>query len=108
MNKIFKRSKGKKFVSFFVVMAMIFSMTTQLAFATSNSENVVNTNMNTLTKEVNVSNEKSVNIIMFNDFHGNLAEDVRETGKNIGMANMVGYVKEAVSKIVRASCRERV
>ncbi|MCD3217209.1 LysM peptidoglycan-binding domain-containing protein [Clostridium botulinum C] len=98
MNKIFKRSKGKKIVSFFVVMAMIFSMTTQLAFATSNSENVINTNMNTLTKEANVSNDKSINIIMFNDFHGNLAEDVRETGKNIGMAKMVGYAKEAVSK----------
>ncbi|KGM98498.1 5'-nucleotidase C-terminal domain-containing protein [Clostridium botulinum] len=98
MNKIFKRSKGKRIVSFFVIMAMIFSMTTQLAFATSNSENIVNTNMNTLTKEVNPSSDKSVNIIMFNDFHGNLAEDVRETGKNIGMAKMVGYAKDAVSK----------
>lgn len=36
-----------------------------------------------------------IDIISFNDFHGNVAEDTREKGKNIGMAKMVGYVNEA-------------
>ncbi|MGL6114861.1 5'-nucleotidase C-terminal domain-containing protein [Cetobacterium sp. SF1] len=35
-----------------------------------------------------------IDIISFNDFHGNVAEDTREKGKNIGMAKMVGYVNE--------------
>lgn len=36
--------------------------------------------------------ENRVDILTFNDFHGNVAEDVRDWGKNIGMAKMVGYV----------------
>ncbi|WP_426710887.1 5'-nucleotidase C-terminal domain-containing protein [Cetobacterium sp. SF1] len=36
-----------------------------------------------------------IDIISFNDFHGNVAEDTREKGKNIGMAKMVGYVNAA-------------
>lgn len=36
-----------------------------------------------------------IDVISFNDFHGNVAEDTREKGKNIGMAKMVGYVNAA-------------
>lgn len=36
-----------------------------------------------------------IDIISFNDFHGNVAEDTREKGKNIGMAKMVGYINAA-------------
>ena len=36
-----------------------------------------------------------IDIISFNDFHGNVAEDTREKGKNIGMAKMVGYINTA-------------
>lgn len=36
-----------------------------------------------------------IDIISFNDFHGNVAEDTRAKGKNIGMAKMVSYVNEA-------------
>lgn len=39
-----------------------------------------------------------IDIISFNDFHGNVAEDTREKGKNIGMAKMVGYVNQARAK----------
>ena len=34
-----------------------------------------------------------VDILLFNDFHGNVAEDTRPgKGKNAGMAKMIGYV----------------
>ncbi|RCX10338.1 2',3'-cyclic-nucleotide 2'-phosphodiesterase/3'-nucleotidase [Anaerobacterium chartisolvens] len=41
---------------------------------------------------------KSVDIISFNDFHGNVAEDVSQTGKNLGMAKLVAAAKRAVSE----------
>jgi 2',3'-cyclic-nucleotide 2'-phosphodiesterase/3'-nucleotidase len=41
------------------------------------------------------SQANQVNIIYFNDFHGNVAEDVSEWGKNIGMAKMIGYANNA-------------
>jgi 2',3'-cyclic-nucleotide 2'-phosphodiesterase (5'-nucleotidase family) len=34
-----------------------------------------------------------VTVLSFNDFHGTLAEDTSKTGKNPGMAKLVGYVK---------------
>lgn len=41
---------------------------------------------------------KSVDIVSFNDFHGNVAEDVSQTGKNVGMSKLVGAIKDAVAK----------
>lgn len=41
------------------------------------------------------STADEINILYFNDFHGNVAEDVSDWGKNIGMAKMVGYANEA-------------
>lgn len=46
----------------------------------------------------NQSKIQNINVLLFNDFHGNVAEDTRETGKNIGMAKMVGYVNAARAK----------
>ncbi len=40
---------------------------------------------------------KLVDIVSFNDFHGNVAEDVSETGKNVGMAKLVAAAKSAVA-----------
>jgi 2',3'-cyclic-nucleotide 2'-phosphodiesterase (5'-nucleotidase family) len=40
---------------------------------------------------------KTVQVIAFNDFHGSLAEDVSQTGKNVGMAKLVTAVKDAVA-----------
>lgn len=57
--------------------------------------NVKSVNVNDLIKEGKLS---SVDIISFNDFHGNVAEDVSQTGKNVGMAKLVGAVKEAVAQ----------
>ncbi|KEH94581.1 5'-nucleotidase C-terminal domain-containing protein [Clostridium massiliodielmoense] len=99
MNNTFKRSRLKKCTSFLVVLAMLFTMTTQFAFAQGSiDEKLSNSKMNTLTQEKMTSDNKVVDVLMFNDFHGNLAEDVRNTGKNIGMAKMVGYVKDATRK----------
>lgn len=39
-----------------------------------------------------------IDIISFNDFHGNVAEDTRAKGKNMGMAKMVAYVNDAREK----------
>jgi 2',3'-cyclic-nucleotide 2'-phosphodiesterase (5'-nucleotidase family) len=54
-------------------------------------------------KDVNVNDLiqqeklKTVQVIAFNDFHGSLAEDVGQTGKNVGMAKLVTAVKDAVA-----------
>lgn len=37
-------------------------------------------------------NDKEIVIISINDFHGNLAEDAREGGKNLGMSKLVAAV----------------
>src|SRR3712207_4843728 len=99
MNNNFKRSRLKKCTSFLVVLAMLFTMTTQIVLAqdSTNTGNL-NSKMNTLSSTEKICKDKVVDVLMFNDFHGNLAEDVREKGKNIGMAKMVGYVKEAIRK----------
>jgi 2',3'-cyclic-nucleotide 2'-phosphodiesterase/3'-nucleotidase len=45
------------------------------------------------------STADEVNILYFNDFHGNVAEDVSDWGKNIGMAKMVSYANDAKSTL---------
>jgi 2',3'-cyclic-nucleotide 2'-phosphodiesterase/3'-nucleotidase len=37
---------------------------------------------------------RTVDVITFNDFHGNLAEDVSEWGKNLGMSKFVAKINE--------------
>lgn len=80
MRKFMQVRKGKSLLSLLVVAMMLFTMSTSFVFA----EEV---------QEVN-----TLDIITFNDFHGSLAEDVSEGGKNIGMAKLVGYVKEIAEK----------
>jgi len=43
---------------------------------------------------MNPNGDKVVDVVSFNDFHGNLAEDTSKTGKNPGMAKLVGAVDE--------------
>ncbi len=40
----------------------------------------------------------NIEIISFNDFHGNVAEDTRKDGKNVGMAKLVGYINSLREK----------
>lgn len=39
---------------------------------------------------------KVVDVLSFNDFHGSVAEDVSQTGKNVGMAKLARAVNDAV------------
>lgn len=55
--------------------------------------NVKSINANDLTKGNKV---KTIDILSFNDFHGNVTEDVSATGKNVGMAKLVGAAKAAL------------
>ncbi|WP_200860577.1 5'-nucleotidase C-terminal domain-containing protein [Peptoniphilus mikwangii] len=53
-------------------------------------------------KEVGIvlgaKDDKSINILYFNDFHGNIAEEITGKKRNMGMAKMVGYVNEFIEK----------
>ncbi|SHK09279.1 5'-nucleotidase C-terminal domain-containing protein [Paramaledivibacter caminithermalis] len=101
MKKLLQMCKSKSLLSLLVVTMMLFTMSTSFIFA---DETAAEPNGNTSTTEAVTESEaqnqivNTVDIITFNDFHGNLAEDVRETGKNIGMAKIVGYVKDALKK----------
>lgn len=51
-------------------------------------------------KEIGVvfgqKDDKNVHILYFNDFHGNIAEEITGKKRNMGMAKMVGYVNEFI------------
>lgn len=99
MKKLLQVCKSKSLLSLLVVTMMLFTMSTSFIFA---DETTTAPSGNGSTTEAVAETEaqkvNTIDIITFNDFHGNLAEDVRETGKNIGMAKMVAYVNEAVKK----------
>ncbi|RRD95314.1 multifunctional 2',3'-cyclic-nucleotide 2'-phosphodiesterase/5'-nucleotidase/3'-nucleotidase [Clostridiales bacterium COT073_COT-073] len=42
--------------------------------------------------------ENKVDILYFNDFHGNLREEVTDKKRNIGMSKLVGFVNEYVAQ----------
>lgn len=42
--------------------------------------------------------DKDVHIIYYNDFHGNITEEITGKKRNMGMAKMVGYVNEYAKK----------
>lgn len=48
--------------------------------------------------ELAMADKEDVHIIYFNDFHGNVSEEVTKKKRQIGMAKMVGYVNEFVTK----------
>jgi 2',3'-cyclic-nucleotide 2'-phosphodiesterase (5'-nucleotidase family) len=58
------------------------------------TSNVEAVNVNDLIRQGKL---KTVQVVAFNDFHGCLAEDVGQTGKNVGMAKLVTAVKDAVA-----------
>lgn len=75
--------KSKKFMSFVLAWTMIISF-----FAPVLVKAETNPNSQATTKD------KTINVISFNDFHGNVDEDTRTKGKNVGMAKLVGAIKE--------------
>lgn len=100
MKKFFKNFDCKCLLSLLLVFMMLFSINTPFTFAEEvnakedTTVEVKETTDGLPSEEENKSN--TVDVILFNDFHGNLAEDIKEGGKNIGMAKMVAYVNEAV------------
>ncbi|MDF2988011.1 MAG: yfkN [Eubacterium sp.] len=77
---------------------MVFEMLRKGELAIPSSEdgrtpNVKSINVKDLSKTGKV---RAVDILSFNDFHGNVAEDVSATGKNLGMAKLAGAAKAAL------------
>lgn len=90
MYKIFKKSLAK-----ILIVAMVLGMggiTSVQAKAESPKEAKAET-MATTNVTTN-ANEKSIQIISINDFHGSLAEEAYEGGKNLGMSKLVAAVKK--------------
>ncbi len=82
--------KRFKSLSLVLVFTLLFSM-----FAGLPMTSVADTVTTTVTSiETTAVETNTVDIITFNDFHGNVAEDVNDWGKNIGMSKMVAKINE--------------
>ncbi|MBC2581078.1 5'-nucleotidase C-terminal domain-containing protein [Clostridium sp. DJ247] len=103
--------KSKKFMSLALASAMTLSLigpvsvkaetnsTTGQAISVEAGTDSTTGQAINLTGDTNavVSNSdeyKTIDIVSFNDFHGNLAEDPGSTGKNPGMAKLVAAINE--------------
>ncbi|MCH4888339.1 LysM peptidoglycan-binding domain-containing protein [Acidaminobacter sp. JC074] len=85
--------KSTKRISVVLVLTMLFTLFAGLpATAVAEETTVTTTATTTTTEEVVEAN--TIDIITFNDFHGNVAEDTRDWGKNLGMSKMVGKANE--------------
>ncbi len=73
-----------------MVLSLLVSCFTPLSFAETKSTTDVVVATPIMASQEVVSN--TIDIVSFNDFHGNLAEDTSERGKNVGMAKMIGAV----------------
>ncbi len=73
MQKFIKSSKNKFILSLLLSLVLVLGFSTQITLADKTKEPA-----------------KTVDILTFNDFHGN----VEESGKNPGMAKLVAYIRE--------------
>lgn len=79
----------KKTLAALLAGAMLFGATSGLAFAEGDQK--TETKKTETSEAVKVEQVKNrIDILSVNDFHGN----VKESGKNIGMAKMIGYINE--------------
>lgn len=85
----------KKNLSLLVVLTLLISCFGPISFA-SETTAVSTTEVSTVKEAAVLSNV--IDIVSFNDFHGNLAEETSERGKNVGMAKMIGVVNEYLTK----------
>lgn len=83
--------KSTKRLSLVLVLTMVLSLFAGLP-ATAVAETTTTTT--TSTTETTVETSNTIDIVTFNDFHGNVAEDTRDWGKNLGMSKMVGKANE--------------
>ncbi|WBW95365.1 5'-nucleotidase C-terminal domain-containing protein [Oceanirhabdus sp. W0125-5] len=80
------RNKMKRILSMLMMCTMILSMTSGMVFAEEATSQKASTTKETKVEQV----ENVIDILSVNDFHGN----VKENGKDIGMAKMVGYIND--------------
>lgn len=85
------KSKFNKFLSLMITFMLVMSMGSGMAYADDNSTDPAPVTP-IVTEVEQVTNV--IDILTLNDFHGN----VMESGKNIGMAKMVGYVNDQKAK----------
>lgn len=83
--------KRTRRLSLVLVLTMVLSMFAGLPAV---AETTTTTTTTTSAVETTVEKSNSVDIVTFNDFHGNVAEDTRDWGKNLGMSKMVGKANE--------------
>lgn len=80
----------KKIWASLLVLVMVLGSFAPMAFADGTTS--ADTKTAVETKAAVVAN--TIDIVSFNDFHGAVAEDVKEGGKNVGMAKLVATTKE--------------
>lgn len=85
----------KKNLSFIMILAMLITCFGPLSFAAETTAVTTTAPVAPVEEKAIVTN--TIDIVSFNDFHGNLAEDAREKGKNVGMAKMIGVINEYVA-----------
>ncbi len=85
------KSKFNKFLSLMITFMLVMSMGSGMAYADDNSTDPAPVTP-IVTEVEQLTNV--IDILTLNDFHGN----VMESGKNIGMAKMVGYVNDQKAK----------
>ncbi|MCM1992702.1 5'-nucleotidase C-terminal domain-containing protein [Oceanirhabdus seepicola] len=78
--------KMRKILSMLMMCTMILGMTNGMVFADEATNPKISTTKETKVEQI----ENVIDILSVNDFHGN----VKENGKNIGMAKMVGYIND--------------
>lgn len=88
----------KQISSFLVSICLVFSLLTPAFAETPVQINESATKSTNITvQQENQLTSNTIDIISFNDFHGALAEDVRE-GRDTGMVKLVAATREAISK----------
>jgi len=83
--------KSTKRLSIVLVLTMLLSMFAGLPVM---AETETTTTTTTTATETVAAETNTIEIVTFNDFHGNVAEDTRDWGKNLGMSKMVGKANE--------------
>ncbi|WP_025026949.1 5'-nucleotidase C-terminal domain-containing protein [Caldalkalibacillus mannanilyticus] len=93
-------NKFKSFTSLVLVFALMFGLFLPISAVGATSTTTTPEASPQLEQKVasaSVDQKKTVDIISFNDFHGALAEDVRQ-GRDTGMVKLVAATRNAVAK----------
>ncbi|MCY6483288.1 5'-nucleotidase C-terminal domain-containing protein [Clostridium aestuarii] len=111
---MFKNFTNKKWTACIVALIMILALISPVNVLAEDKQNIqvkdLTSNTTVSKEDSNLNSEKlqskisskpevkvakQIDIVSFNDFHGNLMEDPREKGKNVGIAKLVAAIKKA-------------